>query len=437
MTTESTVPSVLRQPANWARNVIFRAARAHHPTSVAQLQRIVAEGRGVHAVGTGHSFSAVADADYDLVRLDALPGFAEIDTVSRTVTVPAGLTYADLAGTLHRAGFALANLASHTDLSVAGACATGTHGSGDQVRGLGAAVTGMELVGGDGDLFELSRQGNPGVFPGAVVHLGALGIVTRLTMAIEPSYEVRQQVRTNVPLDECAQLFADIFGSGYSVSLFTDWRSGEASAWIKNRTDQPRTGWEGGRPAAVAAHPVPGKPAQGCTSQLNVPGPWHERLPHFRPGTVGTADELQSEFFLPRDQGPAAIERLRRIAGQVSPFLQVSELRTVRGDDLWLSPAYGRDSVTIHFTWVSDATALGPALAAVQEQLLPLGARPHWGKLTTAPPAAIAASYERWPEFESLRKELDPGSKFANSFIRQFLADEGISGGPREGLCPN
>lgn len=411
--------------SNWAGNITFGAARIHRPSSVAELQRVVADGHRVHAVGAGHSFSAVADTEGELVRLDALPAFVEIDTANRTVAVPAGLRYADLAGALHRAGFALANLPSLTDLSVAGACATGTHGSGDEVGCLAAAVTGMHLVGADGDLFELSRQANPDAFPGAVVGLGALGIVTRLTLAIEPAYGMEQRVRTDISLHEVVEQFACIFGSGYSVSLFTDWRSGEASAWIKNRTDRPQSGWEGGRAAGASMHPVPGMSAWSCTSQLGVPGPWHERLPHFRPGLVGAANELQSEFFLPRENGPAAIERLWRIAAQVSPFLQVCELRTVRADDLWLSPAYHRDSVTIHFTWVSDIAAVGHALATVEEQLLPLGARPHWGKLTTAPVATISASYERWQDFESLRNKFDPGCKFANNFIKRHFVNEG------------
>ena len=422
---ESSVPYERCKAGNWAGNITFGAASVHRPSSVAELQQVVADGRRVHAVGAGHSFSAVADTDGELVRLDALPAFVEIDTANRTVAVPAGLRYAELVGTLHRAGFALANLASLTDLSVAGACATATHGSGDEVGSLAAAVTGMHLIGADGDLFELSRLANPDVFPGTVVGLGALGIVARLTLAIEPAYGMEQRVRTDIPLDEVVEQFAGIFGSGYSVSVFTDWSSGKACAWIKNRTDRPRSGWEGGRAASAPMHPVPGMSAWSCTAQLGIPGPWHERLPHFRPGMVGDANELQSEFFLPRENGPAAIERLRRIAARVNPFLQVSELRTVRADDLWLSPAYHRDSVTIHFTWVNDITAVERALAAVEEQLVPLGARPHWGKLTTAQVAGISASYERWHDFESLRNEFDPGGKFSNSFIERHFVHEG------------
>lgn len=402
---------------NWAGNVGYGAARVHRPESVDALRRAVADARRVRALGSGHSFSLVADTTGDLVRLDGLPPLVEIDTARSTVAVAAGMRYADVAVELHRKGYALPNMASLPHISVAGSCATGTHGSGDGLRCLSASVTALELVGPDGDLRELRRDADAG-FPGAVVALGALGVVTRLTLEVEPAFEVAQNVRLDVPLDDLAARFDEVFGAAYSVSAFTGWRGGEATVWLKCRAGAPEPVWGGGRAASAAVHPVPGMDPAACTVQLGEPGPWHERLPHFRPELTPSAGrELQSEWFLPREAAGAAIAEVRGLAGVLTPVLHISEIRTVRGDDLWLSPAYGRDSVTFHFTWHDDPAGVLPAVAALQERLVPLGARPHWGKLSTTPAGEVAARYDRAADFAALAGELDPGGKFRNAFV--------------------
>jgi alditol oxidase len=407
---------------NWAGNVTFSAARVHQPGSVGELRRIVAGTRHVRALGSGHSFSRIADTTHDLVRLDGLPPAVEIDPANPTVTVAAGLRYAEVAARLQRAGFALANLASLPHISVAGSCATGTHGSGDTQRSLAAAVTALQLVGPDGDLVELRRDADPGRFTGSVVALGALGIVTRLTLAVEPAFELTQRVYLEVPLDEIAGRFDAVFGAAYSVSAFTDWHSGTAAVWLKHRTDRPERGWTGGRPADQPVNPVPGMPPEFATQQLGVAGPWHERLPHFRPDfTPSAGAELQSALLLPRAAAPSAIAALRGLGDRIAPLLYISEVRTVRGDDLWLSPACGRDSVAFHFTWVKDAAAVTPVLAAVEEQLMPLGARPHWGKVTTVAAPEIITRYERAADFARLTREFDPAGKFRNSFVDRLF----------------
>lgn len=421
-----TPSTVLAPAANWAGNVTFRAARVHRPASVDELRRIVAASRRVRALGSGHSFSRVADTDGDLVRLDALPPSLRIDPVASTVTVSAGMRYADVAVALHRAGYALANLASLPHISVAGSVATGTHGSGDTQRCLAASVAAVELVGPEGDLVTLSREADPDRFPGAVVALGALGVVTRLTLDIEPAYTVAQRVHLGVPLDDVAAAPDAVFGAAYSVSVFTDWRSGEAAVWCKRRTDWPERPWPvGGRPATEPVNPVPGMPPEFSTQQLDVPGPWFARLPHFRPElTPGAGEELQSEYYLPRAAAAEAIAAVRGIADRVAPVLHIAELRSVRADDLWLSPAYGRDTITCHFTWVKDLPAVEPVIAAVEERLLPLGARPHWGKLTALDPAAVAARLPRAADFAVLARDLDPAGTFRNAFVaRAFGLD--------------
>ncbi|ADH70148.1 FAD-binding protein [Nocardiopsis dassonvillei] len=401
---------------NWAGNVTFGSPRVHRPRTLDELRRVVRDSPRIRALGSGHSFNLVADSDADLVRLDGLPAEAEIDPEGRTVTVTAGTRYAELVTALHGRGFALANLASLPHISVAGSCATGTHGSGDGQRCLSAAVRAVQLLGPDGDLGWLSRDADPEVLPGAVVALGALGVVTRLSLEIEPAFTMTQRVRVGVALDEVADHVDDVFGAAYSVSLFTDWL-GEGSVWLKQRTDRPEGAWRGGRPASGPVHPVPGMPPEPSTEQMGVVGPWHERLPHFRPELEPSAGrELQSEFYVPREAAGAAFAALRGIGHLLAPALYVAEVRTVRADDLWLSPAHGRDCVTFHFTWLPDPRAVAPVLAAVEERLLPLGARPHWGKLTAMDPADITARYERAADFERLTRALDPGGKFRNAF---------------------
>jgi xylitol oxidase len=400
---------------NWAGNVAFGAARTHRPESVDALRRIVADTGRIRAIGTAHSFSRVADTTHDLVGLDGLPPTVEIDTANSTATVAAGMRYADVATRLHEAGFALANLASLPHISVAGSCATGTHGSGRTRQSLAAAVAGLRLVTATGDTVELRRDTTD--FAGAVVALGALGVVTHVTLDIEPAYEMAQRVHLDVPLDDLATGLDEVLDAAYSVSVFTNWHDW-AMAWLKYRTDQPRPDWHGGRPAPDNVHPVPGASPEFCSEQLDVPGHWYERLPHFRPEfTPSAGDELQSEFFVARADAPAAFAAIREIGHLVAPVVHTAEIRAVRADDLWLSPAYGRDSVTFHFTWIADAAAIAPVLAAAEERLLPLGGRPHWGKLTTAAPPDIIARYERAGDFARLMREYDPAGKFRNAFV--------------------
>jgi alditol oxidase len=418
--------------ANWAGNVTFRAAAFHRPASVAELQRLVAGRPRVRALGSGHSFSEIADTPGDLVSLAGLPPVIEVDGERHTVTVSAGVRYGELAATLDRAGQALRNLGSLPHISVAGSCATGTHGSGDGNGVLATSVTALEMVTAGGDLVTLSRDADPGRFPGAVVALGALGIVTRLTLRTVPSFGVRQYVYENLPGEQVTAHLGEILGSAYSVSLFTDWRGPVfRQAWLKRHADAPGAaeagpGWMGGRLADGPRNPVPGMPAGNCTDQLGVPGPWYQRLPHFRlEFTPSTGDELQSEYLLPRGHAAAALDALGPLAADLAAVLQIAEIRTVAADDLWLSPCYQRDTVAFHFTWVKDWAAVAPVLARVEERLAPFGPRPHWGKLFTASPAGVAAQYPRMGDFRGLARHYDPAGKFRNDLLNRYILGEG------------
>lgn len=420
---------------NWAGNVAFQAARFWEPESTGELRRLLAASGRARILGTGHSFSPLADTTGDQISLARMPPTMEVNDDRRSVRVAAAVRYGELAVTLAKAGLALANLGSLPHIGVAGACATGTHGSGDANGSLSCAVRRVELALPDGSLITVDREQDVDLpahtFPGLVVGLGAFGAVTHLTLDVVPSFEVRQFVYEFVPFETLLDRLDAVFGAAYSVSAFSGWGPRlEFTIWLKQRVDPAGTGdqppvpptWFGARLADGPRHPVPGMPVENCTPQGGVPGPWHERLPHFRMGhTPSSGAELQSEYLVPREDGVRALRALAAVRSRFEHAVQVSELRTVRADDLWLSPSFGRDSLGIHFTWVDDARAVAPAVAAVEEALGTEQARPHWGKIFTLDPAAVAARYPRHPEAVRLAAELDPRGVLRNEMIDRYL----------------
>ncbi|MEY9485338.1 xylitol oxidase [Streptomyces calvus] len=412
---------------NWAGNITYTAKELHRPHSVNALLNLVAGSSRVRVLGSGHSFNEIAEPGEDgvLLSLDALPAEIDVDTTARTVRVGGGVRYAELAREVHRHGLALPNMASLPHISVAGSVATGTHGSGVGNGPLASSVRAVEMVVADGSRGWFT-QGVTNLFGAVVTSLGALGVVTALTLDLEPAFEVEQHVFTEMPLEGLDQAtFEKVMSAAYSVSLFTDWRApGFRQVWLKRRTDQPLPDFPWAAPAAEKMHPVPGMPAVNCTEQFGVPGPWHERLPHFRAEfTPSSGAELQSEYLMPRESAVAMLHALDGIRETVAPVLQTCEVRTVAADDQWLSPSYGRDTVAVHFTWVEDTQAVLPVVRRVEEALAPFDPRPHWGKVFTAPAAELRARYPRMHDFRSVARDLDPRGKFTNTFVREVLGD--------------
>ena len=408
---------------NWGGNVAFAARRVLRPRSVEELCGMVAGADRIRALGTGHSFSRVADTTGDLVSLADLPPRVEIGT--DTVTVSAGTRFGEVTGPLQAAGRALHNLGSLPHISVAGACATGTHGSGDGNPCLAAAVTAVELVTGTGELVTV-RRGDPD-FPGSVVALGRLGIVTALTLRTQPTYDIQQVVYEDLAPDAIEDLDG-VFGAAYSVSLFTRYTGpGMGMAWVKRRVDPgvpwlPPQTWLGGTRAPEQRHPVPGERGDECTPQDGLPGPWQTRLPHFRlEFTPSKGEEIQSEFFVAREHGVAAVRAVQAIGARIAPQLLVGEIRTVAADDLWTSLAYGRDSVALHFTWVRNQPAVEEAVGHVEAALRPFEPRPHWGKVFTMPADEVRARWDRLGDLRRLAERHDPAGVFANDFTDRYL----------------
>jgi len=409
---------------NWAGNYTYRAAEIHHPRTLEELQEVVARSPRIRALGTRHCFNDLADDPAALVALDALEAAPQIDEAARTVTVTGGTRYGTLAQVLHPAGWAVHNLASLPHISVAGAVATATHGSGDASKNLAAAVAAVELVGPDGSLRTV-RRGDAD-FAGSVVALGALGVATRVALDIEPTYDVAQEVHVDLPWSEALAHLDEITGSADSVSLFTDW-TGETiqQVWRKTRVTDAyamRTDFFGTTPADGPRHPLPGIDPVNCTAQLGVPGPWHDRLPHFRMDfTPSNGDELQSEYLVPRVHAVAALEAVRALADRIAPLLQVTEVRTIAGDDLWLSTASGGDRVGLHFTWLPRQPEVEALLPTIEAALAPFDARPHWGKLFADVDRDLARLYPRWDDFRSLAARTDPDGVFRNAFVDRHV----------------
>jgi xylitol oxidase len=411
---------------NWAGNVAFTAPTLIRPGSADQLRATVARSAKVRVLGTGHSFNTVADSPGALISLDDLPHEIEIDSARSVVEVSANVRYAELGPHLAASGFALENLASLPHITVAGATATGTHGSGNRNGSLSTAVTGLRLVTGDGDVATIPA----GDVNGAGVSLGALGVTTHLTLRLVPSFTVRQWVYDRLPRAELTADFDAIFASAYSVSAFTTWRDPGVidQLWLKQRTDEaggnepaPAT-WRGARLADGQRHPVPGMPVEYTNTQHGAEGPWHDRLPHFRAEfTPSAGDEIQSEYLLPRDAAVAALASLDDLAPRIAELLLVSEIRTIAADELWLSPAYGRDTVGIHFTWRKNQPAVTRLLPEIEERFAPFGPRPHWGKYFTLPLSKARDAYPRIADFTRLADTYDPAGKFRNDFLTGIL----------------
>jgi alditol oxidase len=413
---------------NWAGNLDYSTDRLYASTSLEQVRDYVKKESKLKVLGTRHCFNNIADSKDGFLSLKPMDTVIALDPAKHTVTVGAGITYGQLCPYLDSNGFALHNLASLPHISVAGACTTATHGSGEKNGNLATAASGLEMVTASGDVVNLSRERDRGTFPGAVVGLGALGVITKVTLDIQPTFVMRQYVYENLPLIQLKDHFDAIESSAYSVSLFTDWQKQRINeVWIKSRVEEGQAfhatpEFFGATLATRNLHPIAELSAENCTEQMGVPGPWYERLPHFRMGfTPSAGKELQSEYFVPRQHAVEAILAVERLRDQVSPHLLISEIRAIAADDLWLSPCYEQPCVTIHFTWKQDWPAVSKLLPVIEKELAPFHARPHWGKLFSTSPAELKGIYRKMPEFVELSKKYDPQGKFRNEYLNKNI----------------
>lgn len=409
---------MVNSATNWAKNLTYRARRLHRPRSVAEVQEIVAGADRIKALGSRHCFNDIADTTADHISLQDLP--SDVDLDDGVVWVPGGISCGALAAWLAERGHALHNTASLPHITVVGATATGTHGSGVGNTSLSAAVAGIEIVRCDGDLVRLSPR-DPD-FTGAVVHLGALGVVTRIGLRVQPTFDVATTVYLGLDLDCLVRNYPAISRSAYSLSVFTDWRD-SVQIWAKTRVGDPVSPeLFGARPAEVPTHMLAGQPIDNLTEQLGVPGSWHERLPHFRPDfTPSNGDELQSEYFVAAEHAPRALAALRRMGDRMAGLLMTNEIRTIAADELWLGPTQGAATVALHFTWARVQDEVVALLPEIEDALRPFNARPHWGKVFTTDRAELRRVYPRLDDFAELVGRFDPHGKFANDYTERIL----------------
>jgi xylitol oxidase len=412
---------------NWAGNLEYGTNKIDYPKSVEELQQLVKKYKKLKVLGTRHCFNTIADSKYNFISLRDMNKVVTLDANAKKVTIEGGMRYGELCPWLNDKGFALHNLASLPHISVAGAITTATHGSGIKNGNLSTAVTALEFVSADGNVLNLSKNDGE-KFYAVVVGLGAIGVITKVTLNIQPSFMMRQYVYTNLPLPQLKRHFDEIVSSGYSVSLFTDWQNESVNeVWIKSRVgDAPiseaKKDFFGAVPATKNLHPIIELSAENCTEQMGVPGAWYERLPHFKMGfTPSSGKELQAEYFVPRHNAMDAILAVQRLGKQIGPHLFISEIRTIDEDNLWMSPCYKQPSVTIHFTWKQDWQAVSKLLPLKEKELEPFNPKPHMGKLFTMSPSKLASHYKKLNDFKKIVAQFDPHEKFRNEFLEKNI----------------
>ena len=405
----------------WAGTHTFAAAGIVGARSIDEMQRLVAHNPRVRALGTRHSFTDLADSTGVLVTTLDIPPEPVLDEAARTVTVGGGIRYGVLADWLEQRGWALHNLGSLPHISVAGATATGTHGSGDGNGILATAIAGLEYVGADAELHR-ARRGDPD-FAGTVVSLGAIGIVTRVTLELQPSFAVRQDMFPGLAFTTLLDEFDAVTSASYSVSVFTRWVDETVDVWRKTRLDSGTAvpdQWLGAARDPSTALRL-GDGIDNVTPLGGLPGPWSQRLPHFRlDSTPSNGDEIQSEYFVDRADAADALRAVHALRERIAPHLLVSELRTAAADELWLSGAYQRDVLAIHFTWKNEPDAVAALLPDIESALRDFDARPHWGKVNTVSAAELERVHPRFGDARELFARLDPEGRFSNAALERF-----------------
>ncbi len=413
---------------NWARNITLSSESFELPRNIQEIQRSIKESSACKAVGTRHSFNTIGDTKGTHFCSEFLSTLRSITPSENSVDIHSGVRYGDICPLINRAGLALSNLASLPNITVVGACATATHGSGDRNSILATSVRSLRIINGHANVVEIRRDENRDIYFGAVVGLGALGVVTSVELDLVPTFTITQNVVHSFHLRHAIDMFDHIMSNAYSVSIFTNWKNPEANQiWFKRRDDDLElrhfeAAMVGGIAATQNLHPVPGSSAEPCTPQLFEPGPWFERLPHFkRTHAASVGEELQSEYFVPREHAKAALKKIEQLKKVISPLLFISEIRTIGADNFWMSPCYGRHSVGIHFTWRKEPEAVLETLPLIERALAQFHARPHWAKLFTMTPEKLQSLYPKLQDFRRLVKRFDPAGKFRNEFLERYV----------------
>jgi alditol oxidase len=416
----------IKKRTNWAGNLTYSTDNLLTPANVPELQTFISKVTKARPLGTAHCFNTIADSPHCQLSSSDFNKYISIDKSNMTVTVGAGTKYGEFCRYLDDSGFALYNLASLPHISVAGACATSTHGSGIKNGCLASSAVALEMVNGIGDIVKLNKKDNAEEFNIVLAGLGAFGLLTKITLKVQPTFKMNQVVYQNLPMDALKDNFIKIMSSGYSVSLFTDWRNKNVSeVWIKDITlagKKAEPTFYGATLATKNLHPIESLDAINCTDQMGVDGPWYERMPHFKMGfTPSSGKELQAEYFVPIEHAYAAFMAVEKLNDKIFPHLFITEIRTIAADDLPMSPFYKKTCLAIHFTWKQEVEAVMALLPEVENALAPYGVRPHWGKLFTIDPKVLQSRIPGLASFKILAEKHDPKGIFRNEFLEKNL----------------
>ncbi len=407
---------------NWAGNLTYGTDNLHKPKTIEEAQEIIKKCKKIRSLGTKHCFNTIADSKENQISSENFNQIISLDKENQTVTVGAGIKYGELCKYLDENGFALGNLASLPHISIAGACATATHGSGIKNGNLASSVIALELINGKGEVVNLSADKDGEEFKMAVVNLGALGILTKITLGLQPTFKMKQVVYQNLPMAQLEKNFETIMSAGYSVSLFTDWTNKNISeVWIKNKSEEMKEiapEFYGAKLQTKNLHPIESLDAINCTEQMGVEGPWYERMPHFKMGfTPSSGKELQSEYFIAFEHAYEGLMAIEKLHDKVSPHLLITEVRAIAADELPMSMMYQKTCVAFHFTWKQEIPEVMALLPEIEAALEPFFPRPHWGKLFALKPSVLQSRIEKLADFKALMQKHDPEGKFRNEFI--------------------
>ncbi|MFD4735837.1 D-arabinono-1,4-lactone oxidase [Streptomyces virginiae] len=426
---------------NWAGNITATPARTVTPASVEELQetvrRAAEDGLRVKAVGTGHSFTAAAATDGVLVRPQALAGIRSIDRAAGTVTVAAGTVLKDLNQALAAAGLSLTNMGDIMEQTVSGATSTGTHGTGRDSASIAAQIRGLELVTADGRLLTCSEKENPEVFAAARLGIGALGIVTAITFAVEPIFFLTAREEP-MGFDRVTAEFEEHFAENEHFEFYWFPHTGNCNTKRNNRSQGPAA-----PPGPVSAWIEDELLSNGLFQAVNSLG---RAVPATIPSIARVASRalsartytdipykvftsprrvrfVEMEYALPRGQVVEALRELRAMVDRSG--LRISfpvEVRTAPADDITLSTASGRDTAYIAVHMYKN-TPYHAYFTAAEAIFTAHGGRPHWGKVHTRDAGYFAEAYPRFGEFLALRDRLDPDRVFGNDYLRRVLGD--------------
>ncbi|MCF1599043.1 D-arabinono-1,4-lactone oxidase [Streptomyces muensis] len=424
---------------NWGGNIAARPAREVTPASVEELaaaiRRAAEDGLPVKAVGSGHSFTSIAATDGVLIRPQLLTGIRNVDRDAMTVTVEAGTPLKRLNMALAREGLSLTNMGDIMEQTVSGATSTGTHGTGRDSASIAAQIRALELVTADGSVLTCSEKENPEVFAAARIGLGALGVVTAITFAVEPLFLLSAREEP-MPFDRVLADFDELWAENEHFEFYWFPHTGNTNTKRNNRSAGPEKpvpqlqGWfedellSNGvfQVAQWVGRAVPATiPAIAQVSSKALSARTYTDIPYKVFTSPRRVRFVEMEYAVARE---AVVETLRELKAMVERSgLRVSfpvEVRTAPADDIALSTASGRDSAYIAVHMVKG-TPFQRYFTAAERIFTAHEGRPHWGKVHTRDAEYFAQVYPRFGEFTELRDRLDPDRRFQNDYLRRVL----------------